>query len=65
MATKVMTCFHQAKYTKVRFSQVFREITVLPNPYQEEVYGKNMSLHNSTNKEGRYRCTVCGKENTE
>jgi len=33
--------------------------------YQDEVYGKNMRLFNSRDKDGKqtgYRCTVCAKE---
>ena len=35
------------------------------NDYQDEKYGKNMRVHNSTadTKKNGYRCTVCEKLN--
>lgn len=33
------------------------------NDYQDEKYGKDNRVCNSTNKSGDYRCTVCGKIN--
>lgn len=31
--------------------------------FQDKEYGEGMRVHNEcTSKEGKYRCTVCGKE---
>lgn len=31
--------------------------------FQDERYGKGMRVHNEcASKDGKYRCTVCGKE---
>ena len=32
------------------------------NEWQDKQYGKQMRVANATNKEGKNRCTVCGKE---
>ena len=33
------------------------------NEFQDKKYGKNRRVANDTQKEGVYRCTVCGMKN--
>lgn len=33
------------------------------NEFQDKRYGKHMRVHNTTNKEGKARCTVCTELN--